>query len=259
MKRIICANTKKELSKLINKLGINSQKYFQEKIFNSKYNITYEELISILQEDENIIINKGKKENETLISVKKIFFSKKEYLQNEEELYNWNYIKTLFREELNLNILHVYKLIKDLGEINYAEIRNLLKKLMDIKLDIKQISHYCKEIKLMNLIKNETNETSNEKIVSLRKIEYENVLNNLVFEAYDNNDNNNENYNNNNNHYDISNNTNFNFNSFPKEYKDFIFFDSDEEMSVNKNEGKKEIKIYKAIYIKINKYINTNK
>jgi hypothetical protein len=240
MKKIICANTKKELSKLINKLGINSQKYFRDKILNSKYNITYEELISILQEDENIIINKGKKENETLIIVKKVFFLTKEYLENEEELYNWNYIKTLFREELNLNILHVYKLIKDLGEINYAEIRDLLKKLMDIKLDIKQISHYCKEIKLMNLIKNESNETSNEKIVSLRKIEYENVINNLVFEAYDKNENANDYDCNNDSNNDSNNKENFNDNSnFPKEFKDFIFMDIDEEMKIKKIKGKR--------------------
>ena len=180
MKKIICSNIRKELSKLINIKGMNLEKYFKKELSNSKFNITYQELIEIFKEDN--LLKLKRENNIDLILPTEEFYSTKEYSLNEDELYNWTYIKTLFVEELNMNILLVYKIIKDLGEVNYAEISNNLKKLMDIKLDIKQISHYCKEIKIMNLISSETNlNISNEKVVKIKNIEYENLNKKKLF------------------------------------------------------------------------------
>ncbi len=181
MKKIIFTNIKKELSKLINKKGINLDKYFKKEISNSKFNITFQEFMEIVEEEKEFIINK--QNNFNLIQINEDFYKSKEYYIFEEELYNWNYMKTLFREELNLNILLIFKLIKDLGEVNYSEICNNLKRIMNINLDIKQISHYCKEIKVMNLIFSDSILTlSNERLVKPKKIEYLNLSKKKFFE-----------------------------------------------------------------------------
>ena len=50
MKKIICTNIKKELSKLINKKGMSLDKYFKKELSNSKFNITIQELVDIVKE-----------------------------------------------------------------------------------------------------------------------------------------------------------------------------------------------------------------
>jgi len=182
MKKIISTNIKKELSKLINRKGMNLDKYYKKDISNSKFNITYQELLDIIKEQK--IFKITRENNFNLIHIEEQFYKSKEYFLFEEEIYNWNYMKTLFREESNLNILLIYKLIKDLGEVNYAEISNNLKRVMNIKLDIKQLSHYCKEIKLMNLIFSDAILlVSNEKLVKPKVIEYPNISKNILLEG----------------------------------------------------------------------------
>lgn len=180
MKKQVYQKIKKELSRLINRKGMGLEKYYATELRTSKLNITYDELLEIIKEDNSFTISKIG--NNDIVKIDEDFYKSKEYYSFEDQIYNWNYTKTLFREQLNLNILLIYKLIRDLGEVNYAEISNHLKRLKDINLDIKQLSHYCKEIKLMNLISSYANlNISNEKFVKLKTVEYENLSKKEIF------------------------------------------------------------------------------
>ena len=67
MKKIICTNIKKELSRLINKKGMSLDKYYKKELSNSKFNITFQEFLNILKEEKAFNISKDNNNNIILI------------------------------------------------------------------------------------------------------------------------------------------------------------------------------------------------
>ncbi len=68
-------------------------------------------------------------------------YTKSKKFENiERKLYNLDYLSSLFKE---IEIINIYKLIKDHDKITYQQIVNYLNNIYNLKKDIKQISHYC--------------------------------------------------------------------------------------------------------------------
>ena len=96
------------------------------------------------------------------------YFSSSNYLEFEEEHYNTNYLKTLFKEEAN-SMISIYKLLVDYPSLTYQQISNEMFKLYDVKKDIKQVSHYCMELlKIKQIISRQIN--TNEKLNQINSI-----------------------------------------------------------------------------------------
>ena len=116
------------------------------------YEFHKEKIESLLNEDKDIIKIKP---NSNESNDKNIYVLKKEYIKSadfqkiERELYNLDYISSLFKEA---EIINIYKLIKDHDKITYQQIINYLSTIYNMKKDIKQVSHYCLILLKLNQI-----------------------------------------------------------------------------------------------------------
>ena len=169
MKNWIQKIVRQTLSRFRYKDGIDLDKYYKN-IFDNKFNITYDNLKSIVELDSNIQINHIK--DKIIIFLKPEYYSTDEFLENQNQLYNYEYLKNLFRDEAKNNklVLLIYKLIVDSEVLSYTEISNLLKKTGEKELDIKQVAHYCKDLRLYNLINISLNPKSgNERLIKKKR------------------------------------------------------------------------------------------
>ena len=159
MKKLYLKEIHNILSLSKNKKGIKIDELF--KIF--PYNISFDLLKKIINEDNTIL-----KLNENIILMEEKYFSSSNYLEFEEEHYNTNYLKTLFKEEAN-SMISIYKLLVDYPSLTYQQISNEMFKLYDVKKDIKQVSHYCMELlKIKQIISRQIN--TNEKLNQINSI-----------------------------------------------------------------------------------------
>jgi hypothetical protein len=165
MKNYLTKCLRKELSRLKNKNGLSIAEYFSEIRVNQKSlsGINIDTFKSIIEKDKSL------KFDSNAVYLIQDYYNTEEYFQFENELYNFKYITNLFKEEANTNILLIYKLIIDIDVLNYIDISKLLETLCNIKLDIKQVAHYCKELKLLNLIKSDLNVSNNNERLIMKK------------------------------------------------------------------------------------------
>ncbi len=159
MKKLYLKEIHNILSLSKNKKGIKIDELY--KIF--PYNISFDLFKKIINED-----NATLKLNENIILMEEKYFSSSNYLEFEEEHYNTNYLKTLFKEEAN-SMISIYKLLVDYPSLTYQQISNEMFKLYDVKKDIKQVSHYCMELlKIKQIISRQIN--TNEKLNQINSI-----------------------------------------------------------------------------------------
>jgi hypothetical protein len=171
MKQYLIKTIRKELSKLKNKNGIKLSQILQNLPTELQFS---EDIIIPLTKNDKFIKIDSSKQNTIILNSE--FYENPEYFQYEDEIYNYRYIKNLFKEDVNTNILLIYKLIIDSEELNYIEISKLLDSLCKIKLDIKQVAHYCKELKLLNLVKIDLNSVNNnERIITKKNLSYDKI------------------------------------------------------------------------------------
>jgi hypothetical protein len=161
MKKYFLKDLRKELSKLKNKNGINIFEYQWFPALDTKT------IITLIKSDRNLVFENP------VVKLIETYFLEEEYSNFENEIYNFKYITNLFKEQANTNILQIYKLIHDHETLNYIDISKLLEQLVKIKLDIKQVAHYCKELKILNLIKSDLNASNNnERLISIKDFSY---------------------------------------------------------------------------------------
>lgn len=187
MKKLHLNQIKNILSISKNKKGISIDQLYKS----HPYEISFDNFKYLINSDEYI------QNDNNLISLKKSYYSTSSFTSYEQSFYNINYLKTLFKEETNTIKLSIYKLLVDYPQMTYQELCNEMLRLYDVKLDIKQVSHYCMELMKIKLITSEQKNTG-EKINRLNKV-------NLVY----NNDQTEENTNAPNN--SMRNNINFDF------------------------------------------------
>jgi hypothetical protein len=176
MKKHICKLIRKDLSRARHFGGVLFDEYYENifhAFYNSKFMISKNDLKNILLKDEFVKFDYSNKE--TIISLISSFYETKEHKENEEDVYNYNYIKNLFKEENNTLILIIYKLIIDFEKTTYNEISSTISKInSSLKIDKKQTSHYCKLLKKINfLYKGKKLSKNNERVV------FKNETNNL--------------------------------------------------------------------------------
>ena len=175
MKSYASKLVRKDLSRSIYKNGIPLTEYFENifnRLHNNNFNISLQDLKSIISKDSNLILEK-KSDTIEILKLISSYYKSKEYYDNEEDLYNFSYTKNLFEEEKNLNALSIYKIIMDSEEITYAQISKILKDYTEnkINLDLKQVAHYCKELKKYNLILVKVKSSkNNERVVVKNKV-----------------------------------------------------------------------------------------
>ena len=173
MKKFYLKEIRLELSKLMNIKGVEIGEFFSK--FESRFTnknkkslgfINRKEFIDIIKSDElNIQII-----NNSNVKLREQYYKTPEYFENENKIYNFHYVKSIFKQEINEIILFIYKIIHDYEELNYTFISQKLKILVDINNDIKQVAHYCKDLKAYNFIEiNVSQKNNNEKIIKINK------------------------------------------------------------------------------------------
>ena len=175
MKKLYLKEIHNILSLSKNKKGIKINDLY--KVY--PYTISYELFQKIINEDELI-----KKLKDNIIIMDENYFTTQSYLEFEEEHYNTNYLKTLFKEEAN-SMISIYKLLVDYPKLTYQQISNEIFKLYNIKKDIKQVSHYCMELLKIKLI-------TSSQINTNEKINQINCVKDVYIESRNNNNNNNQ-------------------------------------------------------------------
>jgi hypothetical protein len=172
MRTFLTKAIRKELSRFRHKNGVKITDFFEKfKSLPGCVGLDLNFMKKLLESDKNIKIDTST----TTIRLEDEYLKGSEFSQFENELYNYKYITNLFKEENNVNILAIYRIICDNNEMNYLDISKSLEALCsNIKLDIKQVAHYCKELKLMNLIKSDLNiANNNERIITRKGISYD--------------------------------------------------------------------------------------
>ena len=173
MKKFYLKEIRLELSKLMNIKGVEIGEFFSK--FESRFTnknkkslgfINRKEFMDIIKSDElNIQII-----NNSNVKLREQYYKTPEYFENENKIYNFHYVKSIFKQEINEIILFIYKIIHDYEELNYTFISQKLKILVDINNDIKQVAHYCKDLKAYNFIEiNVSQKNNNEKIIKINK------------------------------------------------------------------------------------------
>ena len=97
----------------------------------------------VLNEDKDVIkikLNAKDNKNNYIYKLKDEYIKSKQFEIIEKKKYNLDYLCSLFKE---VEIINIYKLIKDHDKITYQQIGNYLEKIYNLKKDIKQVSHYC--------------------------------------------------------------------------------------------------------------------
>ena len=150
MKKFYLKEIKLELSKIkfIKGVGIEElygcfeARYKNSNIKSSAF-INKKLFVDLIKTDEsNIEIF-----NNSDVKLTQDFYKSSQYTDNENKIYNFQYVKSIFKQEVNEIILFIYKIIHDYDELNYTFISKMLKNLVDINNDIKQVAHYCKDLK----------------------------------------------------------------------------------------------------------------
>jgi hypothetical protein len=167
MKKFYLKEVRLELSKIKHIKGVKIvelYELFEEKFSSNSTKFISDEIFAqMLKSDCNLEF-----QNDSEVVLKNEFFKSQEFIENENKIYNFQYVKNIFKEEVNENILLIYKIIHDYQELNYTFISKMLKKLLDINNDIKQVAHYCKDLKAYNfidIIMSQNN--NNEKIIRI--------------------------------------------------------------------------------------------
>ena len=178
MKKLYLKEIHNILSLSKNKKGIKLDELY--KVY--PYTLSFDLFKTIINEDELI-----KKLKDNIIIIDENYFSTQSYLEFEEEHYNTNYLKTLFKEEAN-SIISIYKLLIDYPKLTYQQISNEIFRLYNVKKDIKQVSHYCMELLKIKLI-------TSSQINTNEKINQINCVKDVYLESRNNNNNINDNIN----------------------------------------------------------------
>lgn len=149
MKQFHLKSIKEILSKSINKQGVSLDLLYKQ----HPYEISFDLYELLIAKDSMIDAT-----NLSMIKLKDDYYKTDSYVKFEESYYNINYLKTLFKEETNTIKLSILKLLVDSESLTYQQIANEMKRLNDVKLDIKQVSHYCMElVKIKLILSNQSN------------------------------------------------------------------------------------------------------
>jgi len=169
MKKFYLKEVRLELSKIKHLKGVKICElydFLEEKFSSHSTKFISNEIFTHMLKSDNFL----EILNDSDVAIKSEFLKTQEYIENENKIYNFQYVKNIFKEEVNENILLIYKIIHDYEELNYTFISKMLKKLLDINNDIKQVAHYCKDLKAYNfidIIMSQNN--NNEKIIRINK------------------------------------------------------------------------------------------
>ena len=138
MKKFLKSQIKSILTVSSNRTGITLDK-IKEKF---PYEFHKDKIELLLNEDKDIIKikqNSDKNKDSFVYCLTDEYMKSKKFLDIERNLYNLDYLYSLFKEE---EIINIYKLIKDNDKITYQQIVNYLLSIYNLKKDIKQVSHY---------------------------------------------------------------------------------------------------------------------
>ena len=163
MKKLHLNSIRNTLSISKNKLGLSLDLLYKS----HPYTISYDIFSSLLSTDPHIEINSNK-----IVQLSANYYSSSEYAQFEQNHYNSNYLKTLFKEETNTIKISIYKLLVDTPSMTYNDISKEMLRLYDVKLDIKQVSHYCMELMKIKLIISNQSSTI-EKVNNVNNVRFE--------------------------------------------------------------------------------------
>ena len=163
MKKLHLNSIRNTLSISKNKLGLSLDSLYKS----HPYTISYDIFSSLLSYDPHIEITPNK-----IVQLSANYYSTPEYAQFEQNHYNSNYLKTLFKEETNTIKISIYKLLVDTPNMTYNEISKEMLRLYDVRLDIKQVSHYCMELMKIKLIISNQSSTI-EKVNNVNNVRFE--------------------------------------------------------------------------------------
>ena len=139
MKKFFKNKIKSILTVSTNRTGISLDKIKE----NFPFEFHKDKVELLLNEDNDVIKNK-EKTNQTTdnfnYSLTNEFIKSNNFEEIEKKIYKLDYLCSLFKE---IEIINIYKLIKDSDKITYQQIVNYLINIYNLKKDIKQVSHYC--------------------------------------------------------------------------------------------------------------------
>ena len=139
MKKFLKSQIKTILTSSSNRKGISLEKI--KKSF--PYDNLKDKIELILSEDKDIIktkLNKKDNKDNYIYSLKDEYIKSKKFETTEKKIYGLDYLSSVFKD---IEIINIYKIIKDHDKITYQQIVNYLNNIYNLKKDIKQISHYC--------------------------------------------------------------------------------------------------------------------
>ena len=139
MKKFFKNKIKSILTVSTNRTGISLDKIKE----NFPFEFHKDKVELLLNEDNDVIKNK-EKTNQTTdnfnYSLTNEYIKSNNFEEIEKKIYKLDYLCSLFKE---IEIINIYKLIKDSDKITYQQIVNYLINIYNLKKDIKQVSHYC--------------------------------------------------------------------------------------------------------------------
>ena len=139
MKKFFKNKIKSILTVSTNRTGISLDKIKE----NFPFEFHKDKVELLLNEDNDVIKNKEKTNQKTdnfNYSLTNEYIKSNNFEEIEKKIYKLDYLCSLFKE---IEIINIYKLIKDSDKITYQQIVNYLINIYNLKKDIKQVSHYC--------------------------------------------------------------------------------------------------------------------
>ena len=177
MKKFMKGQIKNILASSLNRQGASLEKI--KKFF--PFDNLKDKVELILNEDNYIIKSKinSKVNINYLYSLNNDYIKSKNFEINEKNIYNLDYLCSLFKEA---EIINIYKIIKDHDKITYQQIVTYLNNIYELKKDIKQVSHYC-------LILVKINQILSYQPVTVEKFNKSNIVANAYLKFLKENDN----------------------------------------------------------------------